>query len=283
MRSSSWGTRSKPAAPPHDPAAAAAAHRDLGAAHLRLGHHDSARTHYDASLELARAHGDPLEVAGTLNNIGNLEERLGDYRAAAQAYQRGLAITREIGFRLGEATLLINLSVAERQQGNYAESLNHCLAGAAVFDELNDVGGGARARVNLAEIQLRLGRPELAIGEASTALDRAGTIGATNIAVEALNTLACAQLAHGQRDDALDAHDRALVMAIATSDSFEQARAHEGRGRALAELGRTEEAEKELQLAVRAFSDLGVPDVRGATEGLEALGRPELSRTQPMP
>jgi predicted ATPase len=78
----------------------------------------SARSQYEASLEIRRKLGDRRGIARSLNNLGRVAYHQGDYDSARSQYEASLEITRELGDRRGIAWNLqsfASLNAAERK------------------------------------------------------------------------------------------------------------------------------------------------------------------------
>lgn len=254
-----------------DVAGEATALRDLGVAAMRLGEHETARTHFDRALLAARNSGDPGCEGGALNNLGNLHERLSDYDGARACYEEALPLAVAAGIRGGEATLHNNIAVTHKGLANPAAAIEHCRRALAIFEELGDIGGRARSLGNLGESCALAGDHDEAVVHLTEALCLARQIDAGGIEIEVLNALGETRTAAGDPCAAMAEHEAALAGARAIGDRYEEARSLVGIGVAHAGADRPEAAVCSLREAEAIYAGLGLPEADRVRERLVAV------------
>jgi CHAT domain-containing protein len=103
------------------------------------------------------------EVATTLNNIGLVQRESGAYREALATLDKALAIDRELGSRWAMAYDLRNLAQTDLKMGKPEKAVERLKEAGPMADEIGD-------QVNLAKIALAQGDAEAAIGDKAAAL-----------------------------------------------------------------------------------------------------------------
>ncbi|MEZ4647348.1 MAG: protein kinase [Candidatus Eisenbacteria bacterium] len=84
-----------------------------------LGHLETARTEYEAALELYRSVGDQRAVAGQLNGLADIVSQSGDFSRAEAMWEECLRIGREQGLHQGVAATLVNLADLAANRGDW--------------------------------------------------------------------------------------------------------------------------------------------------------------------
>jgi tetratricopeptide (TPR) repeat protein len=80
--------------------------RDLGAAAVRRGDHETARSLYERSIVLFRELDERTLLATAIANLGDLAFRQGDLTEAAARTRESLELHREVGASFGVAVSL---------------------------------------------------------------------------------------------------------------------------------------------------------------------------------
>jgi tetratricopeptide (TPR) repeat protein len=249
----------------------------LGLAHQYQGNYSAALDDYRKALAADRAHGDAEGEITRLNNIGNVFYFQGRYSDALASYDEAM---RKLPANAGEPWMdarreltIANLAALFQRLGQEQRALEYYqqLAGAK-----HSMPGGERAQLLLNEGALyrRLGDPVKALelyrsaqGLFATDRHRDGEIGVLrNIGIA---------LAMDMNDlpQAIAVFTRALQLARKSSNTRAVVQASLYRGELRRRLNQTDDAEKDLQSALRDSQSLGL--VEESWKALYALGRIE--------
>ncbi|HEY8471932.1 MAG TPA: BTAD domain-containing putative transcriptional regulator [Natronosporangium sp.] len=227
-----------------------------------LGHIDRARgrladavRRHSANLSGYIRAGNAIGEADTRAGLALAYLELGELEHARSHLRRALALHREVGDRYGVSSDLTSLATAECDAGNLPGALD--LATQALAEAAGDPANSARALSTLAEVQLRLGLPQLAIGHYRDALEFARQLGSPQ--AEAVGLIGVASVQHhlGQYDSAADHARRALELAREAGYRILEGRALT----VLAEISLSQEAPEPArdyaQLALRIHQEAG--------------------------
>jgi predicted ATPase/transcriptional regulator with XRE-family HTH domain/TolA-binding protein len=110
-----------------------------------------ARALHEASLALARAHGDPVRIASVLNELAITVGLSGDAARAEALFAEGLAMAQEQGDILRSAKISGNMGVLASHQGDLKRAAAFYEESLAVFRALDDSWDIALALYNLGE------------------------------------------------------------------------------------------------------------------------------------
>ncbi|XP_005083714.1 G-protein-signaling modulator 1 isoform X1 [Mesocricetus auratus] len=141
-----------------DKAAERRAYSNLGNAHIFLGRFDVAAEHYKKTLQLSRQLRDQAVEAQACYSLGNTYTLLQDYERAAEYHLRHLAIAQELADRVGEGRACWSLGNAYVSMGSPAQALTFAKKHLQISQEIGDRNGELTARMNIAQLQLALGR-----------------------------------------------------------------------------------------------------------------------------
>jgi DNA-binding SARP family transcriptional activator/Tfp pilus assembly protein PilF len=271
--------------------AEAAEYFELAGEHARaLYANHEALAHFRAALALGHPEG-----AGLHEAIGDLHTLLGEYAEALASYEAAAA--------LGDGS---GLTEIERKLGGVYQRLGEWDLAESHFEAALAQGGaepaGVRARLHadLGLVAQRQGRDDLALEQASRALELAEAAGdeqaltqAHNVLgvlasgggdldgarhhlerslelaeaagdpaarVAALNNLALAHRNGGEPEQALERAEAALALCISIGDRHREAALHNNLADLLHAAGRSEEAMQHLTQAVSIFAEVGEED-----------------------
>lgn len=146
-----------------EPADQACAHRGLGLAHHRLGHHNEAYTHLHHALELFSACKDHSSQADTHLDIAWVLERQGRYDEPLDHAKKALELHRLTGHKNGQARALNATGWLHAQLGSYQTALRDCQHAHDLTNEVGDRLGQAATSDSLGLIHQRLGDHQSAI------------------------------------------------------------------------------------------------------------------------
>jgi tetratricopeptide (TPR) repeat protein len=187
----------------------------LGATCARLGRAEEAQRWFRQALELAQKCADPYDVASALDNLGLIARGRGDLEEALRLYRQALLKHREIGDAGNEAVCLNNQGVVHilRRELDAAQA---ALGDARILCErLGLQTTRCMVEVNLANVAMMSGAPEVAMRHARQALELSGQTGQRGTGVEARHVLAWAALHQGDLATARSELAAATTVAIA--------------------------------------------------------------------
>ncbi|XP_062938028.1 G-protein-signaling modulator 1 isoform X1 [Cynocephalus volans] len=141
-----------------DKAAERRAYSNLGNAHVFLGRFDVAAEYYKKTLQLSRQLRDQAVEAQACYSLGNTYTLLQDYERAAEYHLRHLLIAQELADRVGEGRACWSLGNAYVSMGSPAQALTFAKKHLQISQEIGDRNGELTARMNVAQLQLALGR-----------------------------------------------------------------------------------------------------------------------------
>ncbi|EHH56978.1 hypothetical protein EGM_06516 [Macaca fascicularis] len=141
-----------------DKAAERRAYSNLGNAHVFLGRFDVAAEYYKKTLQLSRQLRDQAVEAQACYSLGNTYTLLQDYERAAEYHLRHLLIAQELADRVGEGRACWSLGNAYVSMGRPAQALTFAKKHLQISQEIGDRHGELTARMNVAQLQLVLGR-----------------------------------------------------------------------------------------------------------------------------
>ena len=224
----------------------------LGIACYKSGDHDLALGHYERSLRLYREVGDPRGQAAATNNLAVVLKRLGRYADALRYQRDALELSRRLQEPHVEASCWDNLGVIHQRLGQASEAIE-CHERAIVWQrQYGDEQGEVMATANLANAHRLLGRPAEALDRLGRVVDTARRLGHRDTQSHVHNSMGEAHHDAGDLERALEEHREALAIAEASSNPYEQARAHQGIARAL-----RDPAGSHWRRAVELYDQLG--------------------------
>ncbi|WP_329389454.1 tetratricopeptide repeat protein [Streptomyces sp. NBC_01351] len=240
----------------------------------RLGDYPAALSGVQQALAAVQEVESPREEGVALWLLGHIRYMLGDFAGAVEASAGSLAIDRRIGDRYGIPLALIGIGAAEGKLGRHDEGHRHLQEALAAARQLNDPAIEAKALVELAEINRTRGRTDDALVFLGQVFDLLSAVTRPEPAGLAHLVAGAVHLDRGEPARALDHHGKALEIAAAIDHRCNQAFALDGIGRALAALGRADEAAAHWRRALDLFTRMGLPEADTVRELLESPAPP---------
>jgi serine/threonine protein kinase/tetratricopeptide (TPR) repeat protein len=218
----------------------------------RLGNRDAALASFKEALQIQREIGDKRGTGLTLNNLGSFYEDRGNYDQALQNYKESLQIQREVGNQYGEALCLNNIGNIYLFKTQYDDAQTYFERALQIREKTQNPGDIADTLHNLAETATNKGQYDQALKHYLRALalrrDASDKRGAA-IESYSMGTLFEYQ---GQYGAAVNAKQEALKAFQELKDrGFWMGEILSGTGHALAMLGRSDEAQKQLAEALK--------------------------------
>jgi predicted ATPase/class 3 adenylate cyclase len=234
---------------------------NLGTVAWKLGQYASARSSYERTLALFREIGDRGGEAMALNNLGLVLTAQTDYSGARAIYEQVLGLYRQVGNRQGESMALVNFGIAVFTQGKYSEALRAFEAALALCRTLGNRDDESQALYYIGAVSLALGDYAAARSHVEQALAIAREIGDRRVESEFLACLSLLFHQQGNHQAALATSRQALDIAQEMNDNPAQALAWRQRGHALLGAGQRNEALEAYQRAVALREELGQPNL----------------------
>ena len=132
--------------------------RNLGNALSLTGKFDEAATDLQQARALHAQLGDRNGLAAVENDLGLLAEERGDYPQALQAFQRALKAWQDVGDPLGSAQALNDIGFAQYQLGDYNDAQVYLQQAAGAYEKLGDETGRIRSDQDLGLLAIARGR-----------------------------------------------------------------------------------------------------------------------------
>lgn len=142
----------------------------LGSIYIQIGRFEEAAAHYQEAINLARELGDQMSLSALINNLGETARRRGDFQTAVTLYADALTLARQTGFRALEVTVLSNAGGARLGLGALREAENDLRQAVRIAESVGLPDAPAETYRFLAETCLAQGKHEEAIEAAQRAL-----------------------------------------------------------------------------------------------------------------
>ncbi|MFI6347399.1 ATP-binding protein [Streptomyces sp. NPDC050560] len=240
-----------------DPRAEAELHESLGMAHAQSQNPVAAAEHYAAALALRRDLRDTFGEALTLNGLGLLELRRRHLPGARAALEDSRRLFAALDDGFWEPRVAVNLAQVELELGRPDDVGGLLRRGIEVFRAHGDRHAEGNALRLLAAAELEAGNSDTALAHAARAVDIATEIRSAAAEGFWLLVLGDAQRATGHPGPALDSYRRAAALQEDLGDRARLAAARDGLGQAELALGRAQEAVDCHRRAAAVYRDLG--------------------------
>jgi len=222
-----------------------------------LGHPDAALKGYSETLQLRKDIGDKAGTGDVENDLAQFYDGHGQYDQALKMFKESLQIQTDVGNETNQALALNNIGDIYRLQGDYQDAQTYFSQALALREKLNVPSDIADTVHNLADISMKTAHFDQALTQYLRALDlrrNAGDKRGAAIESSSLGILFGYQGRFGaavsSEEDALktlrEIHERGFWLVEITSQY----------GRALAEIGRSDDARKNLDEALTQARDL---------------------------
>lgn len=232
----------------------------IGTQHSMLGDYAEALRKKERALRLQRELDSKRGKAWTLIGISSDQLHLGRYDQALATARRAFDYHRELGDSDGEIMALVNAANAANGKRDHEAALSYLRKAHSVADQVASSDGLALVRIRMCDTYVRQGAYQMALNSSSEALDAARSVQRPSLVAIAENVMGLARLQVGEPDAALELYRNALEVALESDNRYEAARAQAGTGDAMHALGREAEALAHWEMALRHFTDMGVPE-----------------------
>lgn len=193
-------------------------HAGIGRALSISGTLDSAKTHWEHALDLARRCGDPTIEATALGHLASIVERLGDVDQGRTMHQQALALHRERGNRQLEAVALSSLGGLQIRTGNARQAVELINDAVAIHRDVGNFRGESVDMVNLAWAHHELGEFDQAESHYAQALSMLEELEDRRTAATVHNNLGNLYKTKGRSGPARLSYSRARDICAETGD-----------------------------------------------------------------
>ena len=195
----------------------ARAHAGIGSAMRGLGRIEESVPHMERAMVLFRQLGDRGEQAWAGNQLGICYARLGQVEKSIGIFRQTLELARELGTR-ETAVILSNLGEVHQVLYDMQQAFIYHQEAVALYDRVNLPGGSADLYRNLGVDLYYLGQVEEGMKYLKRALQTAENMGRPNLHMQALYSLALAEIEQGLIDLAQE-HGQTLKTLAETSEA----------------------------------------------------------------
>ena len=175
------------------------AHAGIGSALRGLGRIEESVPHMERALFLFQELDDKKEQAWVGNQLGISYARLGKIDKAIRIFEQELELAREIGVR-ETAVILSNLGEAYQVIYDMQQAFIYHQEAVAIYDSVNLPSGAADLYRNLGVDLCHLGQVEEGMKYLRRALQICEHVGRPNLHMQALYSLALAEIERGKTD-----------------------------------------------------------------------------------
>jgi tetratricopeptide (TPR) repeat protein/predicted Ser/Thr protein kinase len=225
----------------------------IAATESALGHTDAAQRDFNEALRVSREVGDKPGTANILNDSAQFYDDHGQYDQALKLFKGALQLQIEAGNQTNQGLALNNIGNTYLSKGDYDDARSYLSQALTLREKLNVPTDIADTLHNLAETSMKLGQYDQALDQYLKALDlrrRAGDRLKAAIESSAIGVLFGYQSRYAA---ALSSQqDSVKTMRELQQTGFWLIEILTNYGRALAEIGRSEEARKSLDEALNS-------------------------------
>jgi serine/threonine protein kinase/tetratricopeptide (TPR) repeat protein len=224
---------------------------EIGHAQVQLGTPADAISSYTTALKLRRELNDRRGIAASLVDIGGVYGNLGRYDDALAFYKESLQIQRELGNAAAEAAALNNIGNIHNYLGQHHDAVTNLRLSLELREKVNDLPGTAITLHNLGESYAKLGQFDDSLAHYLRSLDAWRKANEQRSAAMELHYMATVFEYQGRHGAAVNAREEALKTLRDLNDqSVFVPGVLSGYGRALNQIGRFDEATKQLEEAI---------------------------------
>ena len=229
----------------------AATLNEIGHVQAQLGNADEASASYTEALKLRREVGDKRGTGSSLIDLGVFHAGRSRYDEALKFYKEGLQIQRELGNVDFEALCLNNIGNVYLFKGQYDDAVTHFRLSLELRERSKDLGGSALTLHNLGEAYAKMGQFDESLAHYLRSLEVWRKADERRSAALELHYMATVFEYQGRYGAAVNAREEALKALSDLKDrSVYVAGVLSGYGRALNQIGRFDEAGKQLDEAM---------------------------------
>jgi tetratricopeptide (TPR) repeat protein len=237
----------------------AASLNEMGQVYSLLGKPEAALASFNEAMQVRKEIGAKKEVGDTLIDLGNLYADRDQHDKALQMYKESLQIQRDTGDENYQALCLNNIGSVYLTNGQYDDALTYFQQALQLREKLKVPSQIAETVYNLGEAEAKLGQYDQALSQYHRALDLFRSAGdKRNAAIDSYSMGSLFGI-QGRYGAALNSKGEAVRAFRELQDrSPMMAEVLSGYGGALAEAGRSDEAQKSLDEALSLARELKI-------------------------
>jgi serine/threonine protein kinase/tetratricopeptide (TPR) repeat protein len=222
-----------------------------------LGKPDAALKGYNEALHLRREIGDKAGSGDVLNDLAQYYDDHSQYDQALKMFKESLQIQMDVGNEKNQALVLNNIGDTYRLKGDYEDARTYFAQALQLREKLKVPSDIADTLHNLADISMKTAQYEEALTQYLRALDLRRSIGDKRGAAIESSSLGILFGFQGRYGAALSSEEDALkTLQEIRERGFWLAEIQREYGKALAEIGRSDDAQKVLEDALNIARDL---------------------------
>jgi len=215
-----------------------------------MGKPDLALQGYTEALRLMRETGDKAGTAGAINDLGTLLYDQGNYDKALNLFKEFLRLVTELGSEQDQGLALNNIGNIYLAKGDYEDAHTYFEQALQKREKFQVDADTADTLHNLGETSSNLGLYDQALAQYLRAVELRRKIGDRRRAAIETYSMGTVFVLRGRYGAALDAHRDALeTFQEVGEQGFWLAQVRSGYGELYAQMGLSEEAQKELDAA----------------------------------
>lgn len=224
--------------------------------------------------EHAERLGDHEVQARASRLLGRANTQLGAFAAAQEHYQRACQLYVESSDRAGEALAHLNLAYLEERQDRLDVALAHASRALELYRSDGHRVGQARALNSVGWYHAMLGNPKRALELCSDALAVSRELTDRHGEADALDSLGYAYRHAGEPEQAIRCYQEAIALYRQLGSRFAEAATLEYLGAVYIAQGQPDTAREVLSRALDILRQLAVPGVDRIQAALDELGPP---------
>jgi tetratricopeptide (TPR) repeat protein/predicted Ser/Thr protein kinase len=235
-----------------------------------MGKPDLALQGYTEALSLMRETGDKAGTAGAINDLGNLLYDQGNYDKSLNLFKEFLRIVTELGNEQDQGLALNNIGNIYLAKGDYENAHTYLEQALQKREKFQVDADTADTLHNLGETSTNLGLYDQALAQYLRAVELRRKIGDKRGGAIETTSMGSVFGLRGRYGAALDAHRDALKMFQEVGEQgFWLAQIHSGYGEVYAQMGMSDEAQKELDAALTIASGLKNQELVAKIKGFQ--------------
>jgi len=223
----------------------------IGRAFFHRGDHQSARSHFEQALGIAREIKDPETECRSLSGLGSANRLDGKFDQAIKYSEEAFKIALKLNNKQLQANNLAEIANAYGMKGQSETALKNYGQALALFQEINDERGTGMCLINMGIDYQALGKEEQAIQNYEEGLKIAKKNNNLYIEQTALINLGDIYREQGKYEQAIKKFEQGETVSRRIGDSFGQGYSLYGKGRAYLNSGKTKTALNILEDAVK--------------------------------
>lgn len=131
--------------------------------HDKQGEYETAESYFLKAGEVFEEIGDTYSIAGHHNNMGIFYKNIGAYQKAIDAFERATAVFDSVGNERGLMACYSNLGILYNKISDFSKARDFATLALTISRRFEDMEGNGDNLTSLAQAELGLGNPEIAL------------------------------------------------------------------------------------------------------------------------